>query len=929
MKKRWKKLAALAVTTVMASTIAIGFTACDDNKPTDDGNKPEYVSKQGTYRTFTSTMPSNWNAMTYEDNNDRQIVDYVYLDLFTYDYEFDADKGGKFKDDGSINTDAIVDGGFVTEYAAAKKIEDVTKTVDAKWGYTAAQKSEGGYAWEITFRDDLKWDDGTVINADTFVYSMKEQLNPDFLNYRANTYYQTLIVKKARDYFYKNTDATYETVGSQGYESNQAAIDAGKDILLDVYTFYGAAGYVDEDGNECPKWVSYRDTTIYNVPAVWEAYATHDTEEKKESFLKAEGCNFFDGLDDGEGGTYGVWTTGRSPDEEGFDADKELLGETVADAFAKYIGDDEFSGSMLWQVFFAPNAPMGYSEYVEVGGQYESWLALKVDNNGDKTVTFEDVGFYKSGENSVVICMDKSYQFLKDDGSLSYLAGYYMSTLPLVKEDVYEKSKQKPNEGSTLWTSNYNTSLETSASCGPYKLTQFQGGKSYTLERNPNWYGYALDEYKNQYNVTKIACECIPKEETQWLSFLKGEVDGIALDSDHIADYMNSKYATFSKGTGTFAMQLYSNLPVLKNSGRNNGILAIQEFRKAFSLSLNRNDIVDTIWPGTAIANYGAMNSLYYYDIDNGKTYRDSVQAKKALLRVYGFTENADGTWTNGTNINNASLEDAYDAMNGYNPELAKQLLVEAYNKLVADADFYGYNPSKDIVLVYGTQTDTAKQRERADYLQDVLNTLTKDTPLEGKIKVEFNGNQGTEWSERFKAGAYEIGFGFGFSGNALNPFDMISGFVDDGDKLNYHNYWKTSTETVTFTMPEGNYPESGKTLTMTILNWFDCLNGYAALNGDTYTYNWDAGKVPDEVRLEVLAMLEETALEQYYSIMLIAEYNGELLSPKFSYLTDEYNLFLAFGGMRYLRVNYTDSEWTSYVTSQGGNLETEYKKSN
>ena len=32
MKKRWKKLAALAVTTVMASTIAIGFTACDDSE---------------------------------------------------------------------------------------------------------------------------------------------------------------------------------------------------------------------------------------------------------------------------------------------------------------------------------------------------------------------------------------------------------------------------------------------------------------------------------------------------------------------------------------------------------------------------------------------------------------------------------------------------------------------------------------------------------------------------------------------------------------------------------------------------------------------------------------------------------------------------------------------------------------------------------
>ncbi|MDE7440195.1 MAG: hypothetical protein K2N23_06795 [Clostridia bacterium] len=928
MKNRWKRLASIAVGCVMASTVAFGFVGCGDKKPDggdNSGDNTTYVAKKGTYRTFTSVMPSNWNLMTYEDNNDTQITDYINSDLFTYDYEFDAAKGGKFKADGSINVDAIVDGGFVTQYSAVSALEDVTNTVDAKWKYTPDQKKEGGYAWKITFRDDLKWDDGTVINADSFVYSMKEQLNPDFLNFRANTYYQTLMVKNARNYFYKNTDATYETVGSLGYESNQAAIDDGKDILLDVYTFYGAKGYVDAEGNPVAQWVSYKDTTEYNAPEVWELYETYDTVDKQEDFLIEEGCVFVTGIDDGKGGTYDAWTNGKDPTDKEY----KVLGKTVEEAFAVYIGDDLFSGEMLWEFFFAPGAPMGYDEYVEVGQPYETWLGIRVENNGDRTVNFEDVGFYKAGENSVVICMDKSYQFLKKDGSLSYLAAYYMSSLPLVKEDLYERCKQEPTAGSTLWTTNYNTSKDTTASWGPYKLTQFQGGKSYTLERNENWYGYNMEENKNQYNVTKITCECIPEDETQWLSFLKGEIDDIGLDTDHIADYMYSKYATFTSTTGTYAMQLYSNLPVLKNNGRNNGILAIQEFRKAFSLSLNRDDVVEKIWPGTAIANYGALNSLYYYDIENGKTYRDSVQAKKALLRVYGFTENADGTWSNGANISNYSLEDAYEAMNGFNPELAKELLKEAYNKLEANPEYYGYDSSKDIVLIYGTQVDNPKQRQRAEYLQNILNTLAKDTPLEGKFKVEFNGNVGAKWGDAFKAGAYEIGFGFGFTGNALNPFDMISAFVDDSDNLNYHKYWKTSSETKTFTMPEGDYAESGKTLTMTLKNWFDCLNGYAELNGDEYTYNWDAGKVADDIRLEVLAMLEETALEQYYSVMLIAEYNGALLSPKFSYITYDYNLFMGYGGMRYFQVNYTDSEWTSYVSGQGGNLENEYKKAN
>lgn len=923
MKTRWKRLAAVAATCVMASTTAIGLTACGD----DDEPIVPAQFKKGTYNTYTEVMPSNWCLMTYQDNNDTQISNYVNSDLFTYDYEFDASKGGKFKADGSINVDAIVDGGFVTEYSAATAIEDVTSTVPAKWGYTAEQKALGGYAWKITFRDDLKWDDGTVINADTFIYSMKEQLNPDFLNFRANTYYQTLIVKNAKDYFYKNTDATYETVGSQGYASNAAAIAAGKDILLDVYTFYGAKGYVDENGNPVKQWVSYKDTTVYNAPSVWEAYKTYDTEAKQKAYLEENGCKFVTGLvDEKTGETYDAWTNGK----ESTDKDYKVLGETVAIAFATVIGDDEFSGDMLWNYFFAPGAPAGYDQYVEVGAQYESWLSLRVENQGNRNVTFEDVGYYKDGDNSVVICMDKSYQFKKPDGSLSYQAAYYMSSLPLVHPTKYEASKQKPKDGSTLWTTNYCSNLETTASWGPFKLTQFQSGKSYTLEKNEYWYGYNMETNKNQYNVTKIYCECLPKAETQWLSFFSGKVDSIGLDDDHLADYMNSKYASFSKGTGTFAMQIYSNLPVLKNNGRNNGVLAIDEFRKAFSLALNRNSVVEQIWPGTAVANFGAMCDMYYYDVENGKTYRDSDQAKKALLRVYGFTENADGTWSDGDLIKNVSLEDAYDAMSGYNPKQSTELMKEAYKKLTDNADYYGYDSSKDIVLVYGTSsTDTVKQSKRVKFLQDALDAVIKGTGFEGKIKIQLNNSFGSKWSDAFKNGEYEIGFGFGFSGNALNPFDMISAFVDDSDQLNYHSYWKTSTEKVTFKMPVGDYNESGKELTMSIKNWFDCLNGYAEINGDQYTYNWDAGKVPESVRLEVLAMLEETALKKYYSIMLISEYNGELTSPKFSNLTDDYNLFMGFGGMRYLTVNYTDSEYETFINDCGGNLQDEYKKTN
>lgn len=854
-----KKLLALLL--AMAMVFAC-FASCGGNKDSGstsdsaDTSDPSGVTpaviKKGTYHTTTATMPSNWNELTYQDNNETQILNYITSGFFEYDYKFDDAKGGKYNADGSINVDAIVPGGYTTNYLAATDLKDVTATVDAKWGYTDAQKAAGGYAWQITLRKDLKWDDGTAIKADDYVYSMQAQLDPDFLNYRADSYYNTLQVKKAKAYFNKNQEATYPAVGTK-YKNADAAIAAGEVIYLDVYGLWGASGYVDKDGNKAPQWIPITDETVYDTPDAWAAGKAEDAFTAKALFEK-------------------------------------------------------------------------YKGYVDVGGEYEACLAYKVANT-ERDVTFEDVGFYKVDDYSFVILMDKSYKFLKDDGSLSYLAAYYMQSLPLVHKAKYEKSKIAPAAGSTLWTSNYNSSLETTASCGPYKLESFQSGKAYTLVKNDNWFGYGLEAYKNQYNVTKIECEKVEEPSQNWMKFLAGEIDGVALDSEHINDYMHSKYVVYTPGTGTFGMQLFSDLNVLKKSGNNNGVLAIDEFRQAISLSLNRSDVVEKIWPGTSVACFGLMNSQYYYDVENGGVYRDTTEAKEGILRAYGFTKGADGKWSGGE-ISGASLDDAYESLTGYNPVKAKELIKVAYDKLVANAEYYGYDASKGITIVYGAAVDNAKQHQRCQYVQDLLNTLCAGTGLEGKITLKFDASAGSKWSDAFRSGATQIGFGYGFSGNPFNPFDIVGSFVDPENSLNYHTYWDTKNENMTLTMPAGDYEGAGKTITMSLCNWYKCLNGLAdKANGDTEVYNWDAGYAPASARLVVLAALEEKVIQKAYSVMLIGEYSGELSSPKFSQISYDYNTFMAYGGMRYLVVNYTDAEWAEYVAAHNNDLTNEYKK--
>ncbi len=849
MNKTLRSILAMALCLVLVCSTFIGCV-----------KDPEIVPatfKQAEYNTTTQTMPSNWNEFTYADNNDTQIMSYIGSSFFTYDYKFENDK--KYNEDGSINKEGIVAGAYTTNYDAATKLEDVTATVDAKWGYTADQKKEGGYAWKITLRDDLKWDDGTAIKAADFVWSMKQLLDPAFMNFRANTYYDTLMIKNSKTYFFQNQEGTYETIGSQGYASVADALAAGETLYVNIWNMWGTEGYVDANGNECPEYVTITDET--------------------------------------------VWDT--------------------ADAWASGTAVDAVSGLDLYTY---------YGAYLEPGTGYDACIYVE---NTERDVAWDKVGIYSiDSENAIVICLDKQYSFLTEDGELSVWAPYYMSGLPLVKKDLYDSCRIEPTNGATLWKSNYNSSLKTTASWGPYKLAEFEAGSHYKLVKNENWYGWGMEEYKNQYNVTAINCRKVDKPETVWMGFLKGDYDDAALITENVADYLDSKYVYYtSTSTGTFGMQLYSNLDVLKDSENNNGILAIKEFRHAFNLAINRSDVIEKIWPGTAVPCFGLVNVAYYYDIENapnlsdGGQYRNTKLAKEGILRAYGFTQGADGKWTSG-DLKNLELDEAYEALTGYNPTYAKEQMKKAIEILNADPDKYGYDSSKNITLVYGASTDNDKQRFRAEYLQGILDELTKGTALENKIDVVFDASAGAQWAEAFRSGATQIGFGYGFSGNAFNPFDIIGAFVNPDDSLNYHMYWDTSKIDMTLKMPAGDYEGAGEEITMSIQNWYFCLNGLAESEKQEKTYNWDAGFAPAEARLTILSALEQRVIEESRSVMLIGDGGGSFLGAKFSYFSDVEHTFMGFGGLRYIVVEYTDAEWAEFVKANKNDLAEEYKKS-
>ncbi len=895
--KKVKKVALTATSLVLVGAIGFSCASCKKDEETFEGYK------QGTYRTYTSTMPSNWNELTYQDNNDTQILDYIVGALFTYDYEFSGDK---YNEDGSINTAAIVPGSFSTQYEAVSAVEDVTEEVASKWGYTADQVDEGGYAWRLTLRQDLKWDDGTAIDASDFVYSMQEQLNPKFLNFRSSTWYQDVPIKGAYNYLYQGAPL-YTNVINENYD-NHLAMSSFTQDEDGYYLFPDSYGTADDDAHI---YASTSQSCMFFGSSMYDYYSAG---YNSYFYEKYEGE-----IDDPE----------NLPD---YVIAKEAADGTVTyytDLFAKLadkeneygyfqVDDEIYAALMTISANFGDGSELSWEEfcfYISGYGETYSW---------------DTVGFYQEGNYELVLCMDNPIQLLKDDGSLSYLSAYYLSNLPLVKKDVYEKSKQEPVSGAILWTSTYNSSLETTASWGPYKLTSFQAGKSYTLERNEYWYGWNMEEYKNQYNVTKLECERISEENTAWMSFFGGKIDSKGLDNDHLDAYKSSKYVYFSAATGTFGLQIYAGLDAIKTNGRNNGILAIDEFRQAMSLALDRGEFASDILAPNQAA-YGVLNSQYYYDVENGGAYRYTTQAKEGLLRAYGYTQADDGTWSNATgSISGYTTDDAYDTLGGSNMSKATELVEAAYEKLTANAEYYGYDSSKQITILVGWSSTSTSYSKAFEYMKEKWEAMVEGTPLEGKLNITYDENRGSTWSDDFKKGVYDIFPLAGISGNPLNPYALIQCYIDPGYSLNYHQYWDTNEIPLTITFGEDDSEYSGKTITMSALNWFFCLNGLAATYKDSrnleYTYVMSDGYLSEANRLLILAALEELVLEKYQFVPLVSSYSATLLSAKFSYISDDYNMFTGFGGLRYIIVNYTDSEWETFVSSQGNDL-TEYYK--
>lgn len=516
---------------------------------------------------------------------------------------------------------------------------------------------------------------------------------------------------------------------------------------------------------------------------------------------------------------------------------------------------------------------------------------------------FSEVGYFVGdNEYELVMVIDGTLNPLDAEGNLTYEAGYYFSNWPLVKKDLWERCE---DQSKTPYANSYCTTQEKSASWGPYKLTNYQDQKTYTVSRNDKWFGYGLPQYANQYQTDAIVTEKIEEWDIAWLAFQKGNLDGIGMDVKIAADYRTSKRAYFTPETYTFDLNIQSNA-TSKTDKRNNLLLNYADFRKAISLSLDRDDYCAKNNPSSQAA-LGLLNSMYYYDVENGKVYRDTIQAKEAILNAYGATKNADGSWKVGETTY-TDIEDALDATTGYNLTLARQLVESAVAQAKKDGK---YSDGDEIILTYGIETQSANTDRVKNWFQAAFDNMTKGTSIEGKVKIEYFMFSSATWSEQFADGEYDLCFGAW--GNApFNPAYLLCE-TQISDENRYAVKWDPTTVEVTVKATPDDKHKDGN-YTYNLAQWRLILQGK-----DGCPVNFK--NFPMEDQLAALGAVETAILKEYYSIPVFSRYSASLMGYKVDYISYEYNTFMGYGGIRYMTFNYDDTAWAEFVASNNNIL--------
>ena len=825
-----KKMKKLAIYLVLAFLV-VSLVACVT---------PEEEEATYTYNYSMSVFPTNWNPHVYETATDAEILGYTESGFYTFDYNETKDG---YKIVPQMATDFPID--VTKDYAGE----------EAGWGIE--EGVESGRAYRIPLRDDLKWQDGTVINAESFVDSAKKLLNPEAGNYRADSLYQgDMVIKNAKNYYYQGQTNWYPA--DTPYTEYSEELDSKL-----VFTLEGPS---DANNNSTTSLRS-----IFGVPASWTG-----------AQLAAYVIN--------AGYVNSAFTAETAAALEGKTYAEIKADETLKAAFDTFYID--FWGGVPEEIFH-----FFITEY--------TWPEVSFDNVG----VFEDDG-------DLVLILEQELS--------GFYLHYSLTGSWLVHKELYEKC-ETIEDG--VYRNSYGTTLETTMSYGPYKLTSFQLDKQFTFEKNENWFGYNDEANKNLYQTTNVVVDYVTDDAVKLQNFLSGKTDSYGLRASDMAEYADSEQLYYTEGASTFFIAVNPDkaaLEAAQAAGENKTIMTVLEFRQALSFAVDRVQFCLACDP-TGIPAKGVFNNLIISDPENGIAYRTNEQAKDVLLNFWGLTDQV------GEGKRYATKDEAIASITGVDLTQAKEKFTAAYNKAIEEGLM---SETDKVVLTIGIPSTAEFYTKGYDFLVNCWTNAVIGTPLEGKLEFNKDETIKNDFAGALKTNKVQVLFGVGWNGAALNPYSLAGAYTLPSYQYDTAISYAGVTKDITFdtiTDKDGTVHEN-ITLRATVDAWSNkALAGQeivcAVVKEDgtvdtEKTVTISAGtNCPLATRTLILCAIEGAILEQYTMLPLDDEASASLKGMQIKYYTEQYVYGVGRGGIKYMTYNYTDAEWEEFVASKGGNL--------
>ncbi|MDE6108454.1 MAG: hypothetical protein K2F83_07300 [Oscillospiraceae bacterium] len=843
-----KKLVAL----LLASVMCLGLLAGCGPKETVESKNP--VESQGTvgdatytHKIYSTSLSSNWNPHDYEDSGSSDVLTYLYDGFYQFVFN---DELHPHADPSHDPYDSYV---IIPSMAIGDPV-DVTMEVKAAHPEWIPEEATSGYAWQVTLRDDLYFDTGYHITAQSYVEGAKRLLDPKLQNYRSTDVYSNSTGIVGAEAYFKQGSINYKDNGNLGIEIADMTTNADGQ-----YTYNDELVYI---GIDYPLGQTGGNTLADYVGAYGEAY--FGLEHWDELVALADDKGLIPCTDDNLALLSSVTTTNPA------------WNETDAD--------------LLYYLLIAEQMPDG--------------------------VSFDTVGIYAKDEYTLVEVFKGSL------GGFTLYYGGLQDTLLLVEPDVYDSCLKQDEAGN--WYSTYMTSAETSPSYGPYSMTAYQTDKMVHYSKNDKWYGWNDDVnnvYKDPhdgqvyhtYMTTDIDWQVVDETATAKNMFLSGELTTYSMQSADYDEYGFSEYLYATPSASVMFTLLTGNLKGLQEreaaadfdqATQDVETIAVQNFRKAFAISFDKQGFVDETTPSTTPA-FGIYGQTQIYDPETCGFYRDTDQAKQVLVDFYSI-DLADY---------NGDVDAAIAALTGYDPDTAKELYTQAFQDsldlgYITDNDNDGICDQTITITWPVVGNFTEAQQRRVNWLDTAFKKAVEGTPFEGKVGITPTGKiyDDSNWADALKSGEADLNL-CGWTGSVMDPYNLITAYT--WPSYAYAAEWyDTTADMLTLTI-------DGEEITMSVYNWADAVNGSLMPDANGTMRSFGENDTSVESRLTILAGIEGKLLQTYTYIPFINNGSKFLLSQKVYYVVEDYNPVMSRGGVMYMKYNYTDAEWEAYCAEQ------------